>query len=430
MRLDKNMVKGTTEEQDVDVGDRIKSAIRSAGSKLGSILPSSEPEPNASVKPSNNFSNEANASEKKQSIPTPSFESLVNNAKSRKQVATLANVDQEKLNPKVVKNAAKIAEGSKNPEESSGLERSIAVALSSLIPTIASTAIGGVEAGAATAQLGNEQAKLLQARFDAQDEAKRKEKERLEDQQFKLKMQQNQLFNQRMMQELKQGQTLGEKQQKLFIPELNQFALSEDDAKKTKAELAETSNLLSQLNELIALRKSKGAEVMDRDAVARSQALAKSIQLTLKSDAFAKLGVLTGPDLAILESLVPSDPLESNISTWTGGLAPDTTLSQLDEVRSQLERGVTSKLKSRGFQGGEQYVSQFRGLSDSIQEKAQQANDIAGSQINSLLGGNQAVAAQPTMTDKVKASLGGMTREQKIQLLQALEAQSKAQGVQ
>ena len=53
-----------------------------------------------------------------------------------------------------------------------------------------------------------------------------------------------------------------------------------------------------------------GGEIVDREAVRLGQGFAANAHLIFKGDAFAKLGVLAGPDMEIIEKVIPADPLD------------------------------------------------------------------------------------------------------------------------
>jgi len=125
-------------------------------------------------------------------------------------------------------------------------------------------------------------------------------------------------------------------------------ARTPDDAKKLKEASEMKSKLDAQINELIALRESKGAEVLDRDAVGRAKQLSKDLLLTKKN--LENLGVLSQSDRDIVNEIIPDDPLQFNMSQLFG---QDPTLTKLKAFRSDTNRDFEERLKNRleNYQG-------------------------------------------------------------------------------
>jgi hypothetical protein len=119
-------------------------------------------------------------------------------------------------------------------------------------------------------------------------------------------------------------------------------AQTEDDAKKLKDAAEIKDSFDRQLNELIELRRRKGAEVMDREAVARASALANDLLLKYKD--MSKLGVLSKSDERILNAIIPSDPLQWNASSLMG---QDPTLTKLVKFREDVEADFKNRLATR-----------------------------------------------------------------------------------
>jgi hypothetical protein len=96
----------------------------------------------------------------------------------------------------------------------------------------------------------------------------------------------------------------------LFVPGLGQ-ALTKQDSKELKKAFITKQDLDAKLTELIALRTKTGGEALDREAVGRGKQLSK--ELLLKYKDLAKLGVLSESDMAIIENIIPEDPLEFDL---------------------------------------------------------------------------------------------------------------------
>lgn len=119
-------------------------------------------------------------------------------------------------------------------------------------------------------------------------------------------------------------------------------AQTEDDAKKLKDASELKDSFDRQLDELIALRKSKGAEVLDRDAVARAKSLSNDLLLKYKD--LSKLGVLSKSDEKILNEIIPQDPLQWNASSLWG---QDPTLTKLEGFKGDVAADFQNRLNTR-----------------------------------------------------------------------------------
>ncbi|WP_374028337.1 hypothetical protein ACES2J_08370 [Bdellovibrio bacteriovorus] len=117
-------------------------------------------------------------------------------------------------------------------------------------------------------------------------------------------------------------------------------ARTADDAKQLKAAAETKAKFDRQLQELIDLRKDKGVEYLDRDAVARAKQLSRDLLLGYKD--LAKLGVLSQSDEAILNDIIPKDPLGQD---WAPGQDP--TLHKLEKFQGDVESDFNSRLDQR-----------------------------------------------------------------------------------
>ena len=80
------------------------------------------------------------------------------------------------------------------------------------------------------------------------------------------------------------------------------------------------------------------------NAGAEMNSLARQIQLDAKNQDFFALGVLAGPDLDLLESVIPTSSKLSNIL-----MPASSALAQIDSFKNNLERKLTDKAASLGF---------------------------------------------------------------------------------
>ena len=86
------------------------------------------------------------------------------------------------------------------------------------------------------------------------------------------------------------------------------------DARKMREAKAGSDAIIKQLDALIAFREKHGFEMLNRKVVDAGISLATTVALELKSEPFFNLGVLTGPDLDLIESTMPLDPTEASFS--------------------------------------------------------------------------------------------------------------------
>lgn len=95
------------------------------------------------------------------------------------------------------------------------------------------------------------------------------------------------------------------------------------------------------ISELIALRKKYGAEMLNTDAVGRAKALSKDLLLSYKN--LAKLGVLSKSDEDIVNAIIPSDPLQFNISSFWG---QNPTLTVFTKFKEDLDKDFNDTLST------------------------------------------------------------------------------------
>lgn len=151
---------------------------------------------------------------------------------------------------------------------------------------------------------------------------------------------------------IKRSSTDDNKNDELYVPGVG-TALTKDDAKKLKNAKISKDKFDRQISEMIALRESKGFEVLDREAVKRGKQLSKDLLLTYKN--LAKLGVLSKSDEEIVNAIIPADPLSSEPSNLVG---QEPTLHVLKKFKNDLDNDFNStigvRLKSRDVDNTEQ----------------------------------------------------------------------------
>lgn len=127
------------------------------------------------------------------------------------------------------------------------------------------------------------------------------------------------------------------------------LANSVDDAKKLKDASEAKANFDNKLEQMIALReKHGGGNVTNREDVARGKQLAKDLLLEYKN--MAKLGVLSQADEAIINAIIPEDPLEFN-SPYAALTGQDPTLARLKSFKEDSDKDFRNRVATR-IRGG------------------------------------------------------------------------------
>jgi hypothetical protein len=93
----------------------------------------------------------------------------------------------------------------------------------------------------------------------------------------------------------------------LSVPGYMNLAPDPARAKKAQEQVAETKVLLKALDRLVEIREEYGAEIYNRKIIAEGKRLSAQVAVIIKSPEFFNLGVLSGPDLEIIERIVPAD---------------------------------------------------------------------------------------------------------------------------
>jgi hypothetical protein len=124
-----------------------------------------------------------------------------------------------------------------------------------------------------------------------------------------------------------------------YVPEAGGNARTVDEAKELRSATAEAGSLRRLLNRAASIAEGKeGSKISPADRK-RAEALGREIQLVLKSPAFLKLGILTGPDLELLEQISPSNPAQifqvGNANMYRD-IATRTQNSLRDKMRQQV----------------------------------------------------------------------------------------------
>ncbi len=103
-------------------------------------------------------------------------------------------------------------------------------------------------------------------------------------------------------------------------------------------------------------------EIVGADAQ-RAQSLARQMQLAFKEDTFANLGVLAGPDLSILEAVIPN--MSGLRAGATAAIIGDVITPALEEFRRSYENMRELEYSVHGFVPNRGFVSNGSTASDS-----------------------------------------------------------------
>lgn len=153
----------------------------------------------------------------------------------------------------------------------------------------------------------------------------------------------------RASREAEKQRQIDEKMQGLKTP----FGLAntEDDAKKLKEAYESKKNFDKKIEEMIALReKHGGGALLNREDVARGKQLSKDLLLEYKN--MAKLGVLSQSDEAIINKIIPEDPLAYN-SIGASIQGQDPILSNLKKFKGDSDADFGTKVSTRTRAGVE-----------------------------------------------------------------------------
>lgn len=128
-------------------------------------------------------------------------------------------------------------------------------------------------------------------------------------------------------------------ERELSVPGYLGFAPTEAEAKQARAAVSDGEALMGLLDDLIEQREKYGLALTSPTARRLGQGLAKDAQLLFKGDAFAALGVLAGPDMDIINAVIPEDP-----AAFSYGVK-----EQYQAVKERVERRLNIKLKAMGL---------------------------------------------------------------------------------
>jgi hypothetical protein len=145
-----------------------------------------------------------------------------------------------------------------------------------------------------------------------------------------------------------------EAQMGILIPDMKPIkgvSITKDSVKKVKSAKAATDSLIPTLKALTKMFKDEGTEFAGPKA-AKMEQLVRDAQLIYKSEDFAGLGVLTGPDLRLLEEILPDlTSAGANIgSVLSLGYTNESKLAKLQQITGKAESRFKALSRAHGFE--------------------------------------------------------------------------------
>lgn len=145
------------------------------------------------------------------------------------------------------------------------------------------------------------------------------------------------------------------------------------DAQKIRNAVSDAEQLTSKLNRLKELVKSKGTYEYGGEGGAEMSSLATEIQLLAKGPNMYQLGVLTGPDMDLLNKITADPSSMDSFFTWDS-----TRLKQIETQLKSVKDKVGSITKASGYRkaGGEEFDQDVIDYANKHGISAEQANQI------------------------------------------------------
>lgn len=128
--------------------------------------------------------------------------------------------------------------------------------------------------------------------------------------------------------------------------------ITKESVKAVKIGAQAYDTVKDQIKRLRNLYAQTGTEIGGEKA-RKLASMVRQIQLTLKGPEFLQLGVLAGPDMALLDEMVPNPTgFMDNMKAMTPGLG-DPITPKLDELDNFIDSRYQSALNRNGFQKAE-----------------------------------------------------------------------------
>jgi hypothetical protein len=125
--------------------------------------------------------------------------------------------------------------------------------------------------------------------------------------------------------------------------------ITKESVKNVKTGAQAYDTVKDQIKRMRDLYAQTGTE-MGGEKARKLASMVRQIQLTLKGPEFLQLGVLAGPDMALLDEMVPNPTgFKDNIKSMIPGLG-DPITPKLDELETFIDGRFQSALNRNGFQ--------------------------------------------------------------------------------
>ena len=130
-----------------------------------------------------------------------------------------------------------------------------------------------------------------------------------------------------------------------------EFQVKPEVAEKLRTAQAQTRQMTKNVDELMSLYREYGNKVLPSAARARMEAIARHLQLKAKGETMFQLGVIAGPDMDLLNSVipVPTKKAATIADFFSGGGETSETMERLRVMREQLGDNLHTALTSRGY---------------------------------------------------------------------------------
>lgn len=129
------------------------------------------------------------------------------------------------------------------------------------------------------------------------------------------------------------------------------FDLKPEIAEKLRDAQAQTRTMTKNVDELMTLYRTHGNSVLPGKARARMEAVARHLQLKSKGKTMFELGVIAGPDMDLLNGVIPV-PTKKDATIadfFSGGGDSSETMERLRVMREQLGENFHSAATTRGY---------------------------------------------------------------------------------
>lgn len=129
------------------------------------------------------------------------------------------------------------------------------------------------------------------------------------------------------------------------------FKVKPEVAEKLRGAQADTETMKEGLDELMALYRKHGNEVVPGGTRARMSSLVTHLQFTAKGPTQFGLGVIAGPDMDLLNAVIPN-PTKKDATLadfFGGGTEFSESMERLRVMREQIDKRLHNAIVKRGY---------------------------------------------------------------------------------